>query len=481
MFAPKTSAPTSSGLTISTPSTSLFGNTNTQSNTNSTSSLFGNTPATTQSKPATGGLFGNTQQTPTTSSGMFGTQQQQPQAAATSSIFGNQQKPAGSTPSLFGNQQAQTSSGSSLFGNNTSTVAAPTTQNTQSSGLFGPAATTQNQAKPAFSLGGSTTGGGGLFPSQQPQQQQQQQQQQQANKPTLNVFGNATTNQATQPSLLQQSTAPGNVVQGVKVDISNLLPTTKFESCSDELRREIETIDNAILGQMKLSHEVSDILPTIQSQGASIPNDVDFVQGKLETMQHALENDAQDIDQLRSLVARNAAEAEVAFRAIDTLKLPLQYQTTGGSWWSVQDQKVADRSSLPSGRKNTLALPDDVEGDPTTAKSVNGVPVNLVDYFSQRSDEMTTVLNRYKGNLKEIEDHLHGVELSLNRQITDFMSKSRDGPGAGTPKTVIGDLAAVFEDVQVGILGVASRLGTASEQVQELTLGPLTTESRYAH
>ncbi|EPS33057.1 hypothetical protein PDE_08019 [Penicillium oxalicum 114-2] len=484
MFAPKTSAPTSGGLTISTPSTSLFGNANTQNTstaapgTTTTPSLFGNT-STTQSKPATG-LFGNTQQSSSTGSTMFGTQQQpQQQAGATSSLFGNQQKPAGTTPSLFGNQQTQNGS-TSLFGSNANTAAASTTQPTQSSGLFGgAAATTQTQTKPTFSLGGATTGGGGLFSGQQSQPQQQQQQQ--ANKPTLNVFGNSTANQATQPSLLQQSTAPGNIVQGVKVDISNLLPTTKYESCSDELRREIEVIDNAILGQMKLCHEVSDILPTIQSQGATIPNDVEFVQGKLETMQHALENDAQDIDQLRSLVARNAAEAEVAFRAIDTLKLPLQYQTTGGSWWSMQDQKVADRSTLPSVRKNTLALPDDVEGDPATAKSVNGVPVNLVDYFSQRSDEMSTVLNRYRGNLKEIEDHLHGVEMSLNRQITDFMSKSRDGSGAATPKTVISDLAAVLGDVEGGILGVASRLGSVSEQVQELALGPVTAEGRFGY
>lgn len=311
--------------------------------------------------------------------------------------------------------------------------------------------------------------------TQQPQQQQPQ-------KPSLGVFSNPGATQPTQTSLLGQSSATGTVVQGVKVDISNLLPTTKFESCSDELRREVEAIDNAILNQMKLCHEVSDILPTIESQGASIPNDVDFVQGKLETMQHALENDANDIDQLRSLVTRDAAEAQVAFRAIDTLKLPLQYQTTGGGgWWSMQDQKVADRSSLRSTRKNTLALPDDVEGDPATAKSVNGVPVNLVDYFSQRSDEMGTVLDRYKGNLKEIEDHLHGVELSLNRQINEFVSKSRDGASAGAPKSIVNDLAAVLGDVEAGIMGVAARLGSVSEQVQEMTLGPLSVESRFGY
>jgi nucleoporin p58/p45 len=406
---------------------------------------------------------------------MFGGNQQQ-QAGTTPSMFGGaqqqqQQQQTGAT-SAFGGQQQQTGTTSSLFGGPATTTA---TQPAQSTGLFGQPAT-QTQAKPAFGLGASTTGGSFFNSTQQPLQQQQQQ----PAKPSLDVFRNPGTTQTAQPSLLGQSTATGTVVQGVKVDISNLLPTTKYESCSDELRKEIEAIDNAILGQMKLCHEVADILPTIESQGASIPNDVDFVQGKLETMQHALENDANEIDQLRSLVTRDAAEAQVAFRAIDTLKLPLQYQTTGGGGWWSQDQKVADRS-LRSTRKNTLALPDDVEGDPATVKSVNGVPVNLVDYFSQRSDEMGSVLDRYKGNLKEIEDHLHGVELSLNRQINEFVSKSRDGASAGTPKSVVNDLAAVLGDVEAGIMGVAARLGGVSEQVQEMTLGPLSVESRYGY
>jgi nucleoporin p58/p45 len=245
-----------------------------------------------------------------------------------------------------------------------------------------------------------------------------------------------------------------------------LLPTTKFESCADEIRSEIEAIDNHILTQMKYCNEVSDLLPTIENQGSIIPNDVEFVQGKLETMQNALENDARDIDGLRSLVSRDAAEAQVAFRAIDTLKLPLQYQSNGGGWWSVQDQKAPEMRST---RKNTLALPDDVEGDPS-ATTINGVPVNLVDYFSHRSDEMGAVLNRYTGTLKEIEDHLHGVEATLNRQISDFVSsKSRDGPSTA-PKSTVNELAAVLGDVEAGIMGVAGRLSTVSEQVQDISM-----------
>lgn len=292
------------------------------------------------------------------------------------------------------------------------------------------------------------------------------QQQQQPQKPTLSLFGQPAPAQTTQP--LQQSTATSTVIPGVKVDVSNLLPTTKFESCADEIRSQIEAIDKHILNQMKMCHEVGDLLPTIEKQGATIPNDVEFVQGKLETMQHALENDASDIDGLRSLVTRDAAEAQVAFRAIDTLKLPLQYQSTGGGWWSVQDQQIPERS-MRSSRKNTLALPDGVEGDAST--DVNGVPVNLVDYFSHRSKEMKGVLTRYTGNLKEIEDHLHGVEATLNRQISDFVSsKSREG-AAGTPRSTINELSGVLSDVEAGIMGVATRLSNVSEQVQDLSIG----------
>lgn len=124
---------------------------------------------------------------------------------------------------------------------------------------------------------------------------------------------------------------------------------------------------------------------------------------------------------------------------------------------------------MRSSRKNTLALPDGVEGDAST--DVNGVPVNLVDYFSHRSKEMKGVLTRYTGNLKEIEDHLHGVEATLNRQISDFVSsKSREG-AAGTPRSTINELSGVLSDVEAGIMGVATRLSNVSEQVQDLSIG----------
>ncbi|KAL4882631.1 hypothetical protein BJY04DRAFT_217123 [Aspergillus karnatakaensis] len=381
---------------------------------------------------------------------------------------------------LPGSQQTN-NSGGGLF-NKASTAAGATgtnTATTQPGGLFGnlgasSAAPAQTQSKPGFFSLGVTNSTGGVFGStnQTAGANQTISQQQQPNKPTLSLFGNqnSTAQQPTQQTAAAAGT--GTVIQGVKVDLSNLLPTTKYESCADEVRSELERFDTFVFNQIKMCNEIANMVPSIVAQGSTIPTDVEYVQGKLETIQHALENDAGDIDQLRNLVSRDAAEAQVAFRAIDTLKLPLQYQSTGGSgWWSAQDQKVSDPQSLRSMRKNTLALPDDVEGEPSSS-TINGVPVNLVDYFSQRSDEMGVVLERYTRNLKEIEDHLHGVESTLERQIHDFTtSRNRDIAGTRSSKSVINDLAAVLGDVEAGIVGVAGRLGAVTEQAQEVVLG----------
>ncbi|KAL5341168.1 hypothetical protein BJX70DRAFT_359767 [Aspergillus crustosus] len=425
-----------------------------------------------------------------------------PAANAGGSLFGNvggANKPQtqSATTSLFPNLSSQQSNASGgIFGNANTASTAPqqssnlfsattgtsntTPQSSNTGALFGTSGLGQTQSKPLFNLGvtnpATTNPTVGTFgTTNQPtgaSQNISQQQQQQQNKPTLSLFGtqNSTAQQPT------QQTAPargaGTVVQGVKVDLSNLLPTTKYESCADEIKSELERFDDFVLNQIRYCTEVSNMIPSVVNQGSTLPNDVEYIQGKLETMQHALENDASDIDQLRDLISRDAAEAQVAFRAIDTLKLPLQYQSTGGSgWWSTQDHKVSDLQSLRSTQKNTLALPDDVEGE-LSVNIINGAPVNLVDYFSQRSDEMGVVLGRYTQNLKEIEDHLRGVESTLDRQIHDFKtSRSRDNAGPGAPKAVLNDLYGVLGDVETGILGVAGRLGAVTEQAQEVMLG----------
>ena len=297
-----------------------------------------------------------------------------------------------------------------------------------------------------------------------------QQQQQQQQGPTLSLFGSQNAQQ-------NQTGSKSNVVPGVKIDLSNLAPTTKFESCSDELKKEIEAVDTAILNQIKMCNEVSDLLPSIITQGSSIPNDVEYVQGKLDTLQEALINDAAGIEEARKVVKQDAREARLAFRTLDTLLLPLQYQMNPGDRWMMANQQAQSLSkhslrSALGARHNMLALPEDAEADSNAAAP--GEPANLVEYFSQKADEMNSVVEQYRKNLKEVEEHLHGVEYSLHQQINELASaKSKDGASGYKPTSRISELAGTLGDVETAILGVAGRLGSVKEEVQEMTLGPL--------
>ncbi|PGH17073.1 hypothetical protein AJ80_04946 [Polytolypa hystricis UAMH7299] len=458
--------PASSNPTTSAPAAGgLFGSTTATAQPQS-GGLFG---AATTTQPQSAGLFGGT--TPATSQpqagGLFGASTTKPQTGG--SLFGGlgsgtntQQQGGSATGSLFGGQTAtsQQPQAGGMFGS--------TLQKPASTGgsFFGGASTTQQQNKP------SPFGGFGTTTTQQQQQQPQQQQ-----GPTLSLFGNQ--NAASQQQQQQQQRP--STVPGVKIDVTNLVPTTKFESCSDELQREIEAIDTYILNQIRMCNEVSDVLPSIKTQGQLVPNDVEFVQGKLDTLQEALENDASGIDHARSLVARDAAEAKLAFRALDTLLLPLQYQpSTGDRWWSSPQQSQSmSRHSLRSAlgaRHSMLALPEDAEADSTLGAT--GGPTNLVDYFSQRSDEMNSVVEKYRTNLKEIEDHLHGVETTLSKQLNELSSRARDsGAANNVPSSRVSELAGTLADVESAILGVAARVGGVREEVQEAILGPLASNS----
>ncbi|KAG5298611.1 nucleoporin NUP49/NSP49 [Histoplasma ohiense] len=490
MFSARTSAPSLGGLTVNTSSAnSLFGaniastapaTTNAPGGSSSGGNLFGAASTAQQQQPQSGSLFST-----------LGTQNQQQQKPAGGNLFGGpvQQTQPGSA-SLFGSTQPK--SGGSLFG--AATQQEQPREQPQSGGLFGasqqrPAGislfggatpisqSTTSQPQSSGSLFGglsqstatTSTTTGGLFGAAQPQQQQQQQQQTQPT-PSLSLFGNrVTTTQGEQ-------TPAGSTVRGVKIDVSNLVPTTKFENCTDDLKKEIETIDTFILNQIRMCNEVADVLPAISSQGALVPNDVEFVQGKLDTLEEALENDANGIESARVLVTRDAVEAKLVFRALDSLLLPLQYQPTTADIWFPPDQQpksLPSRSRRPGLRsRRLLALPEDAEDD--SRLGATGSPTNLVDYFSQRTNDMNSVVQKYRESLKEIESHLRGVEASLVQRIHDLSSGSKDG---GAPSLVstsrANELAATLGDVETAILGVAGRVGGVLEEVQELVLGPL--------
>ncbi|EOO03844.1 putative nucleoporin nup49 protein [Phaeoacremonium minimum UCRPA7] len=382
------------------------------------------------------------------------------------SLFGaSAAQPQQTGGGLFGSSTAQPQQTGGLFGASTQQ------QPAQGGGLFGGVAT-QQQAKPGGLFGSSTTqtGTGGLFGQPQQQQQQQQQPQQQAagglfaqSKPAGSLFsglGQPTTQQpqsnafgqtlggasALGPGLtMGQSTSQQQTVPGVRIDLSNLKGTTRFNDLQEDLQKQIANIDRVIQGCIAQKNELDAFMPAHGEQLAAIPTDVKFVSRKYAGVDSALGGDAQAIKGLRDLVKVDLENSQLSFKALDNLRLPAQYHTSG--LWSSRQQGSAAGGGVDANDSNS----------------------DLVTFFSKTADEMDEQLNKFQRNLSEIEMHLGGVQSNLVEQVQRLQA-SRSGAGASTDDK-IADLAAVLRDFEESILKVAGVVGGAREGMTELQLG----------
>ncbi|KAI1352467.1 hypothetical protein F5Y01DRAFT_324384 [Xylaria sp. FL0043] len=397
--------------------------------------------------------------------------QPQPQPQQTASIFGapaqKQSQPAAqATPSLFGataqaqtqtQTQPQTQATGSLFGNVNSSSAQPATGAAGGLSLFGGAsnpnqpannATGTNflsQPRPSLfgGLGQQTQNQPSSFgQSQQPQPQPQPQQQQQQ-QPAVGLGGGL----GFGLTMGQPNAQP--TVPGVRIDISNLKGTTRFNDLQEDLQKVIEQADSFIAEQVRRKEEVDSFMAGHREMLESIPNDVAFVSRKYDGARNALESAAQSIEAARVLVNQDADNARLSFRAIDNLKLPQQYHTSG--LWSPRQQASGNANAETDGQ-------------------------DLVGFFSKTADEMADQMKKYAGNLTEIELHMHGVSDSLVEQLQRMMA-TKNGASSGT-EAKIQELVAVLRDFEQGILKVAGDVGSAREGMTRLQLGDFMTHDR---
>ncbi|KAI1123454.1 hypothetical protein F5Y10DRAFT_251867 [Nemania abortiva] len=459
------------GLSINTSSANMFGST-----APGAGSLFGSAQpaATPTTKP--GGLFGTTATTATTS------QQQPPQQQQGTSLFGSTATATATqpqqAPNLFASaastqpQQSQQQTGG-LFGAASQTQAQPQTQGT--GGLFGNAnANATGQANTGATSSLSLFGGGPSNPAQstgnatgtsvfgQPAQQQRPGifgglgQSAQTQQP--NAFG--------QPQQQQQQPATGfagglgfglamgqpngqTTVPGVRIDVTNLKGTTRFNDLQEDLQKIVEQADTFIAEQIRRKEEVDSFMSGHREMLESIPNDVTFVTRKYGGARNALESAAQSIEAARVLVNQDADHARLSFRAIDNLKLPQQYHTSG--FWSPRQQTPGNANAETDGQ-------------------------DLVSFFSKTADEMGDQMKKFEGNLTEIELHMHGVSDSLVEQLQRMMA-TKNSTSSGTDER-IQELVAVLRDFEQGILKVAGDVGSAREGMTRLQLGEFMSHDR---
>lgn len=246
----------------------------------------------------------------------------------------------------------------------------------------------------------------------------------------------------------QQQTVPGVRI----LDVNQLRSTTRFNDLHEDLQKVVEYVDNFILGQIRCQEECAQHTEDIDQKCHQMPPDVEYCTKALDTMQQALENDAESIAFAKDLVKGDVADAKLSFRTIQNLKMPQQFLQSG--MWNTTGVSQSGGSSFPE---------EDVEV---------GASRNIVEYFSKQADEMTDTLEAYKSNVGQIETYLRGVESNTMQQMEQMMfTRGQDG-GEKSAEEQVRELAAVLRDFEHGITGVATRVGGTRDKVQEVMLGP---------
>ncbi|KAK0620887.1 hypothetical protein B0T14DRAFT_522309 [Immersiella caudata] len=323
-------------------------------------------------------------------------------------------------------------------------------QQQQTGGLFG-APAQQQQPQSTGLLGNSTANTGGMFGAQAAKpaggglfggglgQSTLQQPQQQAG------FGQST--QGVGLTMGQSTNQQPQVVPGVRIDVSNIRSTTRFNDLQEDLQKQIAQIDEGIQKCIEDKKAVEAFLPKHGEQLAAIPVDVSFVTRKSEGAHAALSGDIVAINQLRDLVKEDADNARLSFKAVDNLKLPMQYHQAG--LWSTRGQQAA---------AGTGSADADAESNS-----------DLISFFSKTADEMDQMMKKFESNLGEIEVHLHGVQGNMLEQLQRVAAQSKNGVQGGVDERVV-ELAAVLRDFEESILKVAGVVGGIKEGVTELQL-----------
>lgn len=248
-----------------------------------------------------------------------------------------------------------------------------------------------------------------------------------------------------------QHTQQQQAVPGVRISVNELRPTTRFNDLHEELQKTIEQVDNFIHIQMGWKDACVNESEKIVNMCLQIPPDVQFCTNQLATLQQALENDAESIAFAKSLVKTDTADARLSFKVIQNLKLPPQFHQT--NLWG------------------TTVTPRNPTGSVGDEESESGGSRNLVEYFSKETDSMSQNLDNYKRNIAEVEEHLQGVESNTMRQMHQMMFTGGADGNAKSAEDQVRELAAVLRAFENGILGVAAKVGSTRENVQDVMLG----------
>ena len=244
-------------------------------------------------------------------------------------------------------------------------------------------------------------------------------------------------------SIAPQPVTNTTTIPAVTVDVSNLLPTTRFNDLHPDLQTAIANTQSYIDAQLSLCSQIDAFAPGHNEQVTRVPKDVSYLEDRVKTTTTALENDAAEIDTAHKRLRQDKHDAELSFAAVQALHLPAGYNAASA---------FSSSSSVSRGAQSSKTL---------------------LEFFDQRLAMMSATLKNYTSNMTEIEQHLRGVEARMMAEMQKLlMEKGRKGAdSSGVVEEQIRVLAGVLGDFEAGIMGVAGKVGAAREEVQRLELG----------
>jgi nucleoporin p58/p45 len=231
-------------------------------------------------------------------------------------------------------------------------------------------------------------------------------------------------------------------VPGVRIDTSGMRGTTRFNDLHENLQQQIELYDKLILQEQDYKAQCQAIMPSHGDQLSSIPHDVEFCRRKLIGLDAAMSSDTNAIAKLQELIKKDIEHGQLSGRAIDNLRLPIQYHVSGA--WPPKS-----------------APPD--------ARGAEREGLDFVGYFSSTADELAATLDKNRKNIADIELHLRSIETTSGQQVNTLLAR-KDGQ-SGADDDAVRELAAALVEFEQGILNVAGKVGATREGVQTLQLG----------
>jgi nucleoporin p58/p45 len=234
--------------------------------------------------------------------------------------------------------------------------------------------------------------------------------------------------------------------QGVQhQNFDNVKGTTRFSDLHPDIQNSIQELDKRFQERIDKANGIREALPKTGESVASIAPDVAFIEEFLSTVELGIDNDTASVAHLKELVKKDATDAALSFRAIVNLKLPQQFH-------------YGNRTNLSASARPNPTPSNAGENDPSE-------PVNLLGYFTTRTDDLARTLDLYQGQIREIEAHLRTMEagtVEKAQQLTGSRNGARDQRR---------ELVEALKAIEGAILDSAKKVGMVRDAVTKETLG----------